>query len=149
MGMDLQMIKPGWPFTTTTGLLGPEISCAKSWIQSYNHVSGAGGGALFIADTCGEMCSPDITANPIFLFLPYIEPVSTSENATRMMAHVLVQTSIDLTVYTPTDGWQYYYKQNATTEPGDPFNLFMQQQCLVPERLNVSDATLRFSNFVQ
>ncbi|VDP45529.1 unnamed protein product [Schistosoma margrebowiei] len=132
-----------------SGLIGPEISAAKTWVNSYNNVRAEGGGSLWLADTCGQMCSPDITANPIFLFLPYIEPVSTSENATRMMAHVLMQTSIDLTVYSPTYGWQNYYKQNSTTEPEDPFNMFMQQQTLVPENHSINDATLRFSNFVQ
>ncbi|VDP16287.1 unnamed protein product [Schistosoma margrebowiei] len=132
-----------------SGLLGPEISPAKAWVQSYNRVSTPEGGALWIADTNGQMCSPDITANPIFLFLPFIEPVSTSENATRMMAHVLLQTSIDFTVYSPTDGFTEYYKQDGQTEPADPLNVFMQQQTLVPEFLDVASSNLHFSNFVQ
>ncbi|VDP78201.1 unnamed protein product [Schistosoma mattheei] len=131
------------------GVLGSEISAAKSWVNSYDVVQVQGGGTIYIGDTNGEMCSPDITADPIFLFLTYSEPVYTSENATRMMAHVLLQTSIDLTVYTPTDGFTSYYKVNAQSEPADPINTFMQQRIIVPQILSTSDSTLRFSNFVQ
>ncbi|CAI2737799.1 unnamed protein product [Dicrocoelium dendriticum] len=45
------------------------------------------------------------TINPIFLFLPYIEPVSTSEDIVRMMGHVLRETQLTLTLIGPQDGW--------------------------------------------
>ncbi|CAH8664117.1 unnamed protein product [Dicrocoelium dendriticum] len=46
------------------------------------------------------------TTNPIFLFLPHIEPVSTSEDIVRMMGHVLLETQFTLTLIGPQDGYR-------------------------------------------
>ncbi|CAH8664187.1 unnamed protein product [Dicrocoelium dendriticum] len=45
--------------------------------------------------------SYDHTMNPIFLFLPYIEPVSSSEDIVRMMAYVLLETQLTMTLFSP------------------------------------------------
>ncbi|CAH8664223.1 unnamed protein product [Dicrocoelium dendriticum] len=47
------------------------------------------------------------TMNPIFLFLPYIKPVSTSEDVIRMMGHVLLETQLHMTLHTLQDGFQF------------------------------------------
>ncbi|CAI2737803.1 unnamed protein product [Dicrocoelium dendriticum] len=46
------------------------------------------------------------TMQPIFLFPPYIEPVSASEDIVRMMGHVLLETQLTLTLIAPPDGWR-------------------------------------------
>ncbi|CAI2737807.1 unnamed protein product [Dicrocoelium dendriticum] len=46
------------------------------------------------------------TLQPIFLFLPYIEPVSASEDIVRMMGHVLLETQLTMTLIAPPDGWR-------------------------------------------
>ncbi|CAH8618899.1 unnamed protein product [Schistosoma rodhaini] len=41
---------------------------------------------------------------PLFIFMPYIEPVSASESAPRLLGHVLLETAITMTYYTFADG---------------------------------------------
>lgn len=41
----------------------------------------------------------------IWLFLPFIEPISTSEDATRLLGHFMMETSITLTCFSGPDGY--------------------------------------------
>lgn len=90
-------------------------------------------------------------ANPIVMFLPFIESVSSSEDVTRMMAHILMETQIRMTLFTPTDGYMNYFK-TSFAEPIEPVAnaefRFQQQQTYVPTTHKYTEKMLRFSNFI-
>lgn len=53
-----------------------------------------------------------------FLFLPYIEKVSAAENATRLYAHMLMETKINVTLWSIPDGAEQlgFNKQKGTLD---------------------------------
>lgn len=46
--------------------------------------------------------------SPIFLYLPYIEAATTSEDVVRMMGHLLLETELILELYSDRDGYNRY-----------------------------------------
>lgn len=59
-----------------------------------------------ITVTNSEMLPPKYDRGAIALFLPHIEPISDSENIIKMMGHVLLETELNMTMFSNPDGYQ-------------------------------------------
>lgn len=62
---------------------------------------------IILKGTYGSL-SETGTFNPIFLFLPYIEPISVGENVPRLMCSVLLESSISLTLFSQPDSFTQF-----------------------------------------
>lgn len=80
--------------------------------------------------------------NPIWLFLPYIEPVSNSENVQRLLGHVLMETEIHLTAYTFCDSLGEY--DSLTT-----YEKQVKGNCFELQTQPTDALTIQFGSYLQ
>lgn len=79
------------------------------------------------------------TLPAIFLFMPYIESATNSEDVVRMMGHVLLETELILELYSDRDGYPIYAKQGSPLGNNSVPLDFIQY--------NVNVKSINFSNF--
>lgn len=84
------------------------------------------------------------TINPIFLFLPFIEPISSSEDVARLMGHVLLETEITLTAYSFADSYG-----QILSSGDDEYVKSANRIPLLVHPLDGSETRLYYSNYTR